>query len=307
MEKRKRGRPEIPQNIQEYCITAAMKYPNMPRKELVAKVERELQEKGLKPPGKDKMLKLFQQAPDKTDEDKPWSIGKSVQYGLSTEATSDLLRLQRFCLAAGLEFTVRQAKWGCYLHNQIRKLDRTNKLDPSILHQMCQDYSYREKICESLNIDLDTTDLDIPIIMPPPEYSTAKQAGIVREIVRNTIMIGEDDLDIMKPKQVWGRSAAGIVADEIGIGAANLPIFNLNLGDDKTGEKVETINNIYAYWLKSISHGPKWGNMEIQDQQQIVKRLFDAISIQVQEKNFEWLPVELLEEVGYEEVCLEVD
>jgi len=62
MEKRKRGRPPIPKNVGEYCITEAMKHPDMPRKELAAKVEMELKAMQLKPPGKDKMLKLFQMA-----------------------------------------------------------------------------------------------------------------------------------------------------------------------------------------------------------------------------------------------------
>ena len=117
MEKRKRGHPPLQKNIEEYVITAAMKNPGMKRLALAEKVEQELKEKGLNPPAQATMFKLFQKAPDKTEEDKPWSIGKSVEYHLSPEATSDLLLLWSWFLAAGLEFTIRDAKWACYLRD----------------------------------------------------------------------------------------------------------------------------------------------------------------------------------------------
>ena len=114
-------------------------------------------------------------------EDKPWSIGKSVQFNLSPEATADLLQIWAFCLAAGREFTIRQAKWACYLRTtSYTFFAPNNKLETYELYNFSTLYANRERISKALNNpDVDTSDLDVVLGLTHVEYTAARTTGLL--------------------------------------------------------------------------------------------------------------------------------
>jgi len=242
MEKRKRGHPPLPKNIEEYVITAAMKNPDMKRLALAEKVKQELEDKGLTPPARATMLKLFQKAPDKTEEDKPWSLGKSVQYGLSPEASDDLILMWSWCLAAGLEFTIRHAKWVCYLRNAWKGWSHDGDPACGILYDWCQSYSNKERICQALAVDFETHHLDATWLLGPSwEYYTALQVGELQKFYDESIPLSLPNFNIQKPVDTWGSTAGDIVQKKLMLEDYNFSIGNFRL----KGEA----GRAYAYWL----------------------------------------------------------
>jgi len=282
MEKRKRGRQPIDSNIAEYCITAAMNNKGMKRLALFYQVKEELEEmkeKRIIPkdsviPKKDKMFELFQKAPNPIEEDKPWCVGESFRRKFPPEATDDLLRIWSFCSAAGLEFTIRQAKWACYLRNWSKYRDPDNpcvvRYPPGTLYQWCQDYSNRERICDALNLDLDTSDLDAEVALAPSWEWFTLQITETRRI--RLLPESSPDFRISGSKATWGRNAAQIVEHELGIETDELEIDN-NTKDD--------LNAIYAYWLRVLSKGPQWGKITREEKEKIATYLKQDIKDEV--------------------------
>jgi len=87
-----------------------------------------------------------------------WSLGISArpEYGISPEATDDLLAVWKYCLVTGHLFTIREAKWVEHLRKAIT--DREGRIT-KLLGLACQ-YALREQICEILKKTMDTRDLD---------------------------------------------------------------------------------------------------------------------------------------------------
>ncbi len=183
MEKRKKGRPPIPKNIEEYVITAAMKHPGMKRLALADKVTQELKDKGLTPPAQATMLKLFQKAPDKTEEDKPWSIAASKKYGIPPEANGDLFSIWRISLAISSPISIRQARWIAnirYIY-PYRISNEWSELAQRGLQLISTSwlYSIRERISELKKEDyFDSSSLDAAF-MSLLEYHTVTKFGLI--------------------------------------------------------------------------------------------------------------------------------
>lgn len=311
MEKRKQGRPPLPRNIEEYVITAAMKNPGMKRLALVDKVEKELRELKLTPPAKDTMLKLFQKAPKPGKEDVQWSLAKSVEHGFSPEATSHLFNVWSFCLAAGFEFTVRQAKWVCYLRSTHFVPQAELYLQTSYLYSVSALYSTRERICEALKIDVDTYDLDAFVGLPVAEIKTALRTGILdhkrfRAFPKDLPQTGIDKIRT----NYWGVTHK--VLDDLGFHDEIESFDNPHHKRPKLEEEffsIEEIDHINAYWLRYISKAPKWGNLSHEEQKNIIFQLQSNIEAEVQKEGRRkfnqyllvgwWEPTKLLNTLGY--------
>ena len=304
MEKRKIGRPSLPKNIVEYCIAAAIQNPDMARKELVAKIEMELRAKKLKPPSKDKMLKLFQMAPEKTDQDNPWSIAKSLQYGLSSEATGDLLDIWSSCLAVGRDFTIRQAKWACYLRSA-RLIGDDEKLTDFTLYYFSVRYAIRERICQALKIELNTTDIDALLRLEATEISIALRVGVLDKYILGMDIpnilpqSGINGINVEYPDIVWNvLYDLGITYDwDYSLYSLHSPAWMDNRA------KVE-VNHLYAYWLKYIGKSPRWEEFSEKAKCEIILKLKQSIetSLNTKQNKFlygNWEPFEVLENVGY--------
>ena len=311
MEKRKQGRPSLPRNIEEYVITAAMKNPSMKRLALVDKVEKELRELKLTPPAKDTMLKLFQKAPKPGEEDKPWSLAKSVEYTLNPEATEDLLGIWSYCLAADREFTIRQAKWVCYLRSTVYVPEQQSQLKSSYLYSFSSLYANRERICKSLNVDLDTYDLDIFVGLSKMEALPALKTGVLD---KNRLRIRES-----LPETIIGKvrtqyeDVTDTILDNLGF-KNEIPSFYHPLHDrpklDEEFFPIELLDHVNAYWLRYISKGPKWQTLSHKEQRNIILELQQSIEEEAKKEDHRkvnqylvmgrWEPTELLKAVGYE-------
>jgi len=293
MEKRKRGRPPIPKNVEEYCITEAMKHPDMPRKELAAKVEMELKAMQHKPPGKDKMLKLFQMAPEPGAEDMPWSVAKSLIYRLSPDATGDLLRVLAFCLAAGREFTIRQAKWACYLRTAPYGWVKgtVNKLEIADLYNFSVEYANRERICEALKIDTDTTNMDVELAMSWAEFITALKTEMITKNQLHHLPENLPQAGISEVKRL--DDVYWTVFDDLGLQVQRDTIFLPDIPEE--------VPRIYAYWLRFISKTQKWVALSLKEKQDIALKLKKDIELAAVEpersadfSDGKWVPVEIL-------------
>ena len=104
----------------------------------------------------------------KKDVDRPWSLGSSADYGLSPEATQDLLDLQMWCILTGRTLTIRQAIWADRLRTVcFRKEDIPILLDGGThgLYRWAYRYALRERASRALDLpSIDTSDLDGELI-----------------------------------------------------------------------------------------------------------------------------------------------
>ena len=242
-------------------------------------------------------------APEKEAEDKPWSLAKSIEYNFSPEATADLLNLSRWCLAAGLPFTIRHAKWACYLRDAYHARGSNHilaKLVPGMFYSMCDRYAMQDRVSPVINKSLDTIGLDAFISFDSWwEQMTALWVGKLDKV---DVMIESETrakLSIKEP--AYGRRADFVILSE-------LDLFNENYGEFIDPNNIDSeIIRIFAYWLRYLSKGTKWVNKSKDERREIAKTLQEEISqeaasvLQGEFGHFFWKPVKLLEVVGYSE------
>jgi hypothetical protein len=86
--------------------------------------------------------------------DRPWSIGRLVEYDIPAEAVPKVLEIQA-TRAAYDPLTIREAKWVGRLHTIFEDI-----MDLAIWAGM---YAEREKVCELANLEKDTSYIDSSI------------------------------------------------------------------------------------------------------------------------------------------------
>ena len=108
-----------------------------------------------------------------SEEDKPWSLGVSVQHNMPPEASHDLMKIRRWCEVVGMTFTIREALWVCYLRGVV-PFER--------LYYTAILYARREQICGVLGLaeagkDTSGMDWDTALTDWPPPLSPSDKRG----------------------------------------------------------------------------------------------------------------------------------
>jgi len=229
------------------------------------------------------MLKLFQKAPKPGEEDKPWSIGKSVQFGLSHEATGDLLEVWAASLAIGREFTIRQAKWACYLRSASLVAENRGRLTGYTLYYFSAIYANRERICQVFNTSgIDTSDLDVPLGLTTMEIHAAQKTGVLDKM---RLISFPEELPQDGINKVPHVLTADIEAlQDLGIGSA--PSF-FDAWFEAWWDRFDLPQDaprVYAYWIRFISKTPKWETLSFKEQKDFVLKLKNDIEVEATAK-----------------------
>lgn len=240
-----------------------------------------------------------------SDEDISWNIAMSKQFNLPPEETMLLFKISAMCLAMGQEFTVRKARWVCYLRHMkyFKDFESIGRMCDSIYHHACR-YAQREQVCEELNIiPTDTYDLDLDVGMPVAELLILCETGLI------------DKNRFNWPKEDSGNSLGGPVWTVLSyLGFDNEFIINnfssarhiLEEHPSFKDDLIEDDERIFAYYMRYISKAPKWAELSKEERESIALKLRSAIvahSKELGEKRFDWgaeifRPLELFKNLG---------
>jgi len=192
----------------------------------------------------------------------PWSLGVSVQpeHGITPDSTGDLLAVWNYCLAIGRVFTIREAKWVARLRNAITDQKGTT----AELFAFAYEYAVRERICEILNKQMDTTDLDGKLGINDREWFVYRGLGLVPRLAIPFHPRQTDKAHDFFRHLAFAESAATNVAFQ------NIPKGIRDSIDD--AQKVYTHtkhlpaeqDRIYAALLSFLSKGPRWNTLSLQ-------------------------------------------
>ena len=224
----------------------------------------------------------------------PWSLGVSAQpeYGITPESTGDLLAVWSYCLAIGLVFTIREAKWVMRLRNAITDQKRTT----AELFAFAYEYAVREQICKILNKQMDTTDLDGKLGINDREWFVYRGLGLVPRLAIPFHPRQTDKPDDFFRHLAFAESAATNIALQ------NIPEAICDSTDD--AQKIFTYtrhlpaeqDRIYAALLSFLSKGPRWNTLSLQEYSLLLRELRKWVLEEVSSK--ELLEYAILESKG---------
>ena len=209
--------------------------------------------------------KLENILPESKRLDEPWSIGASVNFGISPEANRDLFDIWRVSLAIDQPISIRQARWIVYLRTLYPyAVDSYSVKVSRNLWLISQSwlYSIRERVSEIMGEKhFDTTDLDSASFMSPWELNTAVKLGKVSEVVfplehltkleeSGTVLTGPPRQGFSVEQAVWHNVRAKP--------PQHLEIFAIGFLGEVLPEEDDLV---CAYWLRHLSKGPRWNEL----------------------------------------------
>jgi len=312
------GRNPIDKKIDNRIRTRAVAEIGRDRTRLANELEAEFVNKGTRNvPSIEVMKRIISNARAKantrSDEskalDEPWNLGMSIKYNFPPEATKDLIDVWALCFAAGREFTVRQAKWVCYLRLTGLVSNSEMLIKAGILYTNAFEYANRELICDTMNKRLDTFDMDVKLGINLPEILLAERTGILDtsqfDTVPNVYLKQWNKLPDLYPEAGnMVLSDLGFNSDEIEEQVSLKNYTDAYLTESGKFEARIFADKVHAYWLRYIAKGPKWRTLSHNEQ----KEIFIDLKNRIDEKftssdeefiSDEWEPTEILEAVGY--------
>ncbi len=214
--------------------------------------------------------------------DAPWTLGACIDSGISSQELPSVGRVWKLCMATGIPFSVREAKWVARLHGLVK--------DTKELMTMAHFYSIREKahyVSES-TAPLDTSDLDGRLTMGIWEYAVTRQLGKIEpySLGLENWMAPVNSLQISEKE---GYVAAYYAEDLAGIRYGQHFNFDELPKPKKLVEVRDKLSKlditefseeaawIYANWLTYLSTGPEWGSLSFDDMVYIVIKLREWI------------------------------
>lgn len=229
----------------------------------------------------------------------PWSLGVSAQpeYGITPEATSDLLAAWNYCLAIGHVFTIREARWIARLRNAIT--DHKGRI--AKLFGFAYEYALRERICKILNKQMDTADLDGKLGINDRERFVYRALGLIpRLVIPFRPREPEEPINFLE-YLACPTSTAPITT------VFNVPKVARETDDSNELRKlfrhVENLpdeqDRMYAALLLFLSKGPKWDTLSVQDYLSILSGLREWVTEVIPPKQLEEYEI-LDEESGIE-------
>jgi hypothetical protein len=157
---------KIPEDIRKLINSFAIKVPNKPRAELAAELQELIENKGLKPPQEETLMRMISAARNKqlSPKDSIWHLGTLREHPISKEAIPAILEVQRFIEESRFPqylppLTVRQAYWISCLYKVVK--------DTPYLYWTAEHYALYEKICEITEIDFESSLLDKELLKHP--------------------------------------------------------------------------------------------------------------------------------------------
>jgi hypothetical protein len=202
-------------------------------------------------------------------EDKPWSLGVSVRFGLSSDSTKDLFDIWRISLAMNRPISIRQAKWIVYLRHLYRsELSTGNSYSDKVkrnlwLLRQSWLYAIAERSARIMGEEqLDTSNLDAASFMFPWEFDTAIQLNRVSQV-----NFSPEALEKIE------KSGTSLISPNTSIKSVEQAVWHNICSEPPMQMEIEAIgfddevlpeeqDLIAAYWLSYLSKGPLWNKLD---------------------------------------------
>lgn len=216
----------------------------------------------------------------------PWSLAKSLAYGISPEATPALLRIRRWCIVMGTVFTIREARWAAHLRGTVPAAE---------LASVAYRYATRERACELLKTrGTYTDDLDAELALSglslkadPRQrwvYSTALRTGAVAQPLDSNsvtelaeaIRDAPESEDQLIARYLTRKQELHALLRERPPGEAVEYYLGLTAHDDSKLD--QSADEVYALWLRKLRKGPQWRHMSLEAKNKIARRLRDEVT-----------------------------
>jgi len=182
--------------------------------------------------------------------DAPWSIAASLKYGISPEATADLINVWKYCLAIGHTFTIREAKWVALIRTAIQTSRNVYQYRGALLFGYANEYAIRERISEILSSPMDTRDIDGNLCFQERDWDWVVFRAIGM-IPRLTTKYYNKELSEYNLFSIY-INAASYIAEQ------NMPEVDPNRIISLASELSEKQAYMFAALLSYLSKGPLW-------------------------------------------------
>jgi len=238
----------------------------------------------------------------------PWSVGALSHYDIPDEAIETLILVRRWCLAAGLSLTCRQAKWAA----RLRCFFGCRRI--ADLYRRSAQYAIRERASEAVGQRCDTQDLDDNLLESGYwENATRIELGF-REITFST-----DEDFVGQPIDPLALFPSWVVRQQLGLFWKSKEM--LSGWWDLRALPTDQAERVFSYYLRYLSQGPKWDSLNQEDKVRIMKCLHEHVEkLAPAAEDYEkehpgpmiwdpeprppyenWVPGDLLKEVGYDD------
>jgi len=332
--------PRISQEVKLLITEKALENRKEPRESVAAKLQEIIGILGYPVPDTETLLRHISRGRncEMGPEDEPWSLAGTETSGIPPEAVPAVLGVWKWCLARGVPFAIREAKWAVRLLAVVS--------DTAELSRIANRYATRELACEIEGMPLVTSDLDLALAASPWERETlhsigrANMCSSVHDSVlgaalpsnrgrvafaggsaaeKADLQVEVDSVYDELVDQIRSETADGITR-KIAEGVARLPRDMLagmpGIDDWAKSGIAEEAKWVYAHWLFYIAEGPNWPGLSLEERSDIIRRLREWIENHPWSGGFrigprpklEWVtdmpffrPSDLLREAGYQE------
>lgn len=199
------------------------------------------------------------------EQEKPWTLGASLQYSIPSEANGDLLKISTRHSLLGRVFTIRQARWAAVLRNAV-PFER--------LPFFARKYARRELMIGK-GIP-ETTDLDI------------QAAFHERQLQRALWVIDAMPKSLHIPSEALNADADSIsldteywfIMEEPLVVTASLLLLPRHVGAPYPDvELSETAQTVFAGWLAKATRAPGWPLLPNDVKSSIAVEIFTQVAV----------------------------
>jgi hypothetical protein len=221
---------------------------------------------------------LEKRSEEQKELDTPWTVGSAIRHGINPEAMPAVLRVWRLNMAAGIQLTVREARWVAQLYALFSNIHE--------LREFASQYASAEQIYE-LSKQLSkskeafgTHDTDCFFFMDNWEYATAQKLGLLGPSATPFKFSTPRSIQIRKGDGKKAADFATIMATSRRMFERDLPSEIIPLEDWRKFKKEHTEPElseqaawIFAYLLTYLSKGPKWPQLSMFEMMEVMFKL----------------------------------
>jgi len=212
-----------------------------------------------------------QKIPRKEDH---WSVGASTIHNISAEATADLIKISKWCLVVGRDFTIREAKWADKLRGTVPF---------SKLLYVAASYAVEEQVAQALDEVTDTTSLDFYMLCFPDDtvmgnkvQLDSRLSGLMPKEMTTRLPREREkgQYDRLDPDVIRMEEPVSKVIEKL---SGSYWVHEQELSEDADA--------LYALWLRKLSEGPQWDHLSADSREEVARLLF--AEVQALNKNAE--------------------
>ena len=275
-----RGR-RISDSVNKLIIQESLNNPDMPRRVLAVKLQDYISRMGEPTPTEETLVKMISKVRTETPDplDRPWSLKASIENSFPIQSTPQLLRAWKTCLALGIPFTIRQARWAAHLSTVTN-----STMD---LVTWSHHYATLERVYKLVGEPFTGIDLDISLTASIFEICSLAILGKMQPIpipgggiiLRSTpVSFSQDAIEASKEAEYAALA-------ELRLSSSSYDEALRQSDDDRNVlPSIEESNFpqelvwIYCHWLTCFKKAPKWRDLQRSEAIDIIKELRQWLS-----------------------------